>query len=379
MTHVPKLNEQWVFRLGVIALIICIAAAMLYMAFMMRSHRIATSPKDARDAGVPMPVQVQTAELSVADISVTSDCTSEANPHLKIYTQLKRDLKVIDTPFSEGDIVEEGDLLIKLDGEEIETTLDSLSAQEKTLVEQLEARQWLVDYYRDNRKEGLSLEAQYRQAIIELHRTEVEIKALMHDFAQAEIELGYTEVRAPFPGVLTEVSPVGTIAVSRETIIGLARTDPLKISCYFNEDTLGKFNKGDSVDIAFQALPSREFTAIVTHMDAIADAETRRYTLFAALENPNFELIPGLAAIGRIHKPHEAIWIPAVALVNPGREYGQIFAVKDGKAELKRVAVGSYYNSRVEIIDGISPGEQIVVVGQLYLLDGDPVNVIQDD
>jgi multidrug efflux pump subunit AcrA (membrane-fusion protein) len=102
--------------------------------------------------------------------------------------------------------------------------------------------------------------------------------------------------------------------------------------------------------------------------------------VYTNVANPGLKLKPGLTAFTRFKRQHEALAVPSVSLINPtGIQESTVFVLEHGSiARLRKVRVGVVAEGMTEIRSGLTAGEQVIVVGQIALRDGDQV-IIGDE
>jgi membrane fusion protein (multidrug efflux system) len=109
----------------------------------------------------------------------------------------------------------------------------------------------------------------------------------------------------------------------------------------------------------------------------MVDAATATFKVTLEVADPQGNLKPGMfARVGIVFERRaEALTIPRVALLDTDGS-ANVFIVHNGKAEHRALKTGLSNAGRVEVLDGLSGAEQVVVVGQTGLKDGNPVRVV---
>ncbi|OPZ71281.1 MAG: hypothetical protein BWY80_01360 [Firmicutes bacterium ADurb.Bin456] len=91
------------------------------------------------------------------------------------------------------------------------------------------------------------------------------------------------------------------------------------------------------------------------------------------LDNPGHALRPGMVArVVNQRQTGTAVWIPVGALVKRG-PIVSVFVVRNDHCYTRHIKIGDTAGNLVEVVEGLAPGEELVVRGALYLHDGDPV------
>jgi Cu(I)/Ag(I) efflux system membrane fusion protein len=129
---------------------------------------------------------------------------------------------------------------------------------------------------------------------------------------------------------------------------------------------------GDPVDMKLEAIPGKVFTGRVGYIYPYAEAKTRTIKVRLEFANPDLDLRPDMFADVTIHAQRkvDAVVIPSEAVVRSG-EREQVFVVRGpGKFEPRVVKTGVQSQGLVQIIDGVSPGEEVVTSSQ-FLIDSE--------
>jgi membrane fusion protein (multidrug efflux system) len=190
--------------------------------------------------------------------------------------------------------------------------------------------------------------------------------------ALALARLERTRIRAPFDGIvgIRNVS-VGDYVKEGEDLVNLEAIATLKVDFRLPEAYVERVRAGQLLEVISDPLPERRFAATVDAIDPLVDAEGRAVLLRARLDNRENLLRPGMFARVRLilsERPDVPV-VPEEALMPSGD--GQfVFVVEEGTARRVPVRIGVRRNTRVEIVEGLRAGQQVVTAGQLKLRDG---------
>jgi membrane fusion protein (multidrug efflux system) len=152
---------------------------------------------------------------------------------------------------------------------------------------------------------------------------------------------------------------------------------PLKAAVYVPERELARLKPGQTASIAVDALAGRTFTAIVKLVAPTVDAATATFKVTLEVNDPKGDLKPGMfSRVGIVFERRaEALTIPRIALLDTDGS-SNIFVVTSGKAEQRAIKTGLSNAGKVEVTEGLTGTEQVVVVGQNGLKNGNPVRVV---
>jgi membrane fusion protein (multidrug efflux system) len=316
--------------------------------------------KAAAEAAIPVEIALPVRGEMLAMYSGTATLEAEADAEViaKVGGEVRR-LYV-----EEGDRVKSGQLLAQLDDRQLRLeaaqTRAALAKSERDFNRQVELHdKGLVSA---GAFEGLKYDLDNHRAADDL----------------ARLNLSYSEIRAPFSGIVS----LRHIKMGQEIAIGskLFRvTDPmpLKASVFIPERELSRLKPGQSATVAVDALAGRTFPAIVKLVSPTVDAATATFKVTLEVNDPQGNLKPGMfSRVGIVFERRpDTLTIPRVALLDTDGS-ANVFVVTDGKAEQRPVRTGLTNAGKVEVVEGLKGDEQVVVVGQSGLKDGNPVRVV---
>ena len=194
--------------------------------------------------------------------------------------------------------------------------------------------------------------------------------------AGAQATLDQTQITAPFDGVVAQkLLAVGSVASTATPILTLISPD-IEVHATIEEARVGLVQPGQAVQLSVPAYPGVNFAA---HMDTIAAAGDARAHTFDAkivLDKPDPRLKPGMfaqVAITAAQKDN-AVLVPIEAIVPQGNG-SVVYVVANGTAQARSVQTGLSDDKQVEITQGVRAGDQVVVLGQNSLRDGQAVQV----
>jgi HlyD family secretion protein len=256
-------------------------------------------------------------------------------------------------------------LLPKAELEKAESALEAAKARYQ------EAREKLLRTQRDLRAEVDKAEATLEAAKV-LHQEARE------KLVQARKELQNTSVVSPVSGVIMErlINP-GEISQSAQPLLTIGRIDQVLVEAKIAEERVADIYPQQSAAVTFNAFPNEVLEGEIIKIKPVTDAETKTFLVYVKLANREGKLTPGLTGFIRIKKPHETLTVPSIALISPtGLQESTVFVVDNGAfAKIRKVKVGVVAEGMTEIVGGLAEGEQVVVVGQMALRDGDQVRI----
>jgi membrane fusion protein (multidrug efflux system) len=194
----------------------------------------------------------------------------------------------------------------------------------------------------------------------------------------AQANLDQTTVVAPFDGVIgSRALTAGAFATPSSTILTLASTG-VEVHVTVEEANLASVQPGQDVTLTVPAYPGVNFPAKVVTVAPSGDPRAHTFDVKIVPNTQDQRLLPGMFAQAQIvaqQKP-DALLVPKEAIVQQGNNQ-VVFVADNGKAVATPVQTGMTNDTSVEITSGLTPGAQVVVIGQNGLRDGAPIQVVQ--
>jgi len=204
--------------------------------------------------------------------------------------------------------------------------------------------------------------------------------------AEAEAELEYTVIHAPFDGIVTlrTIDPGDMVYQASspkgkgEPLLRVAKVDVIRVKTYVPERDSIWADVGDSATVTFEALPGRVFTSKVARVSGALDPATRTMLVEIDLPNGDGSLRPGLYGQTRIalerHAGVLALPSSAVRVADTG---AQVLVVASDAVRRRSVTLGIVDAQWAEITAGLDGGERVVADGATSnLADGAAVRVL---
>lgn len=290
---------------------------------------------------------------------LTFNGTLRADKAIDIRSELTGKIERI--AFTDGQRVEEGDLIVEIESGELAAELGSVREQ-LALAETNATRL-------SNLFDSGSVTASERDDAVS--RREV----LRAEERRLEVRLEKTQIRAPFAGTLglREVSPGDLIEASSQ-ITTLQTVADLQADFSVPERFRRLVEAGTELTL-WVAGYDRPFAATVRAISPRVDVNTRTLTVRADVENQERKLLPGnYARVELISRNDAALLVPSVAVLQ-SLEAITVFTVEDGVAVRKLVETGQRSKAEVEILRGLEPGDEVITSGIQSVRDGQAVDV----
>lgn len=292
-----------------------------------------------------------------------------------------------------GEHVREGQLLGKIATPEIDEELQQARAmlqQARAAMDQTRTNLALARISMERWKTLLPEQAVSQQEMDErvatyeaqkaaLRVAEENIRANEANLKRLEELQSFQHVTAPFDGVITArnvdtgalISAGGGGAGARE-LFRIAKTDPLRVYVNVPQTFVSYVQRGQSATVLIRELSGQRFGGHVIRHAGSLDPASRTLLTEIRLPNPKGLIFPGMYAEVEFDLPRTRppLIIPASALVIRA-EGPQVVALdREQRVRLKKVELGRDYGSRVEILSGLQPGEEVVAIPSESIRDG---------
>ncbi len=373
-------------------------------------------PADGRaGAGVP-PAAVRVAAAETRRVPIQLQGVGAVEPYRSVSVRSQVSGELQEVLFAEGDRVAKGQLLFRIDPRPFEAALRQARANEarsRALVEQAKANAAESRAKADNartsfeRDKALLDRGSLSQEEFDAARTNVEmlaaavvadeatvrsnvesIRSAEAAVADAELMLGYCAIRAPIDGKTGSllVHPGNLVRANDvQALVVINQIAPAQVSFTLPEKSFGEVVSR----MAHGALETRAFIpgqedhpaiGVLTFIDNAVDRAAGVFRLKATFPNEDERLWPGqfVHAVMTVAVLEGATSVPAQA-VQTGQSGTFVYLVKsDMTVEARSVVAGERFEGFLVIKDGVRPGDQVVIDGQLRLAPGAKVKIIGD-
>lgn len=311
------------------------------------------------DRIIPVTVSVA-AEQEVAD-GIRAVGSLMPNEEVDIASEVSG--KVTEILFKEGAPVQKGEVLVKINDDDLQAQLKRYQFQEKTLKENVERQRILFD------KEAISQQA-YDEVVTQYNM-------LLADIELLNVKIDKTRIRAPFAGTVGfRYISDGSYIQPGTRIARLVDYGTLKVEFSIPEKYISLPFIGKTVTFTTEASKDIHKAAIYA-MEPRVEDKTRTIVLRARYNNTRGQLRPGMSTQQVTIPTSQAtrvLMVPTEAIV-PSLDGKSVWIARAGTAELVPVETGSRTETQVEVLKGIAAGDSVIVTGLMQLRDGAKIKV----
>lgn len=309
------------------------------------------APRRARGGG---PVQAEGFVVRTTSLSENIEVPGTLLPFE--VTEIRPEIsgRVVRLNIPEGSHVQQGTVLVKLFDEDLQAQLQKLQVQ-------LQIAQKTAERYRELLKiSGISQQ--------EVDLSELEVSNLKADIELVKVNIGKTEIRAPYSGRLGLKSiSLGAYISPANLITTISQTNQLKMQFSVPEKYTVDMSKGRQVDFTV-AEAGKKFKATILATSATVEQNTRTLQVLTVIAGSNPLLVPGsFAKVSlRLGQDDQAIIVPTQAIIPQARNK-KVVIYRNGSAEFETVVTGLRDSSFVQIMEGVKPGDTIVTTALLAI------------
>ena len=275
--------------------------------------------------------------------------------------------RITSMPLKEGDMVRKGQLIAKLDMEQLDRQIAELnkSLELATTVYERQKRLW---------DQNIGSEIQFLEAKNNKERLEKSLETIQHQTTKAE-------VYAPISGTVERVIlQSGEVASPGAPILQILNTSKLKVVADVPENLLRSVRKGDLVTVQFPALGVEQKVRI-SQIGRTIDPSNRTFEVEAALNRSTSLLKPNLLAILLVNdfSAENAIAVPVEAVLQEvsGNDYVFIKGKKEDELVAKKVFIetGESYQGEILVSNGLQAGQELILEGARGLNENELIEI----
>ena len=372
--------------------------------------------------------EVEITKIEPINIIETVSATGKIQPEIEVKLSSEVSGEIIELPVVEGQAVEKGDLLVRVNPDIYQSNVNRAQAGLETsranyAQAQASLKQAEANYNRNKSlfDKGVISKAEWDRVVSEYEVAQANKESAYYNMQstsatvkEAQDNLGRTNIYAPMSGTISKLDAelgervVGTQQMAGTEILRVANLTNMEVEVDVNENDIVKVQVGDSTIVEVDAYLGKEFKGIVTEISNSADAAltTDQVTNFKVkvriLEESYKDLLegkadnyspfrPGMTATVDIitNRKDNIIGVPISAIVikndttateSTDQKYEAVFLKEGTKAELRKVSTGIQDDSNIEITEGLTEGETVITgpfnTVTKSLKEGDDVEVI---
>lgn len=329
-----------------------------------RSQNAADPALTAQQPSRPVSVELARAERRIMQRSIEAVGTTRALRSVEIVPEADGRLVALD--ITAGARVTEGQVLARLD-DTIERA--DLAQAEAVLTERSQS----LERIRTLRQTNAVSQAALEEAVARLAEAEAAAD-------RARRRLADRTITAPFSGVLGLTGyDVGARVTKGEVLARLDDLSAVEVEFSLPETIFAQVAQGQRIVARAAAFPGRDFTGTIAAVDSRIDPVSRAFRTRALIPNPDSILPAGMfLSLTLVLEENENTVVPEEAIVFQAAQT-YVFVAEEGVARRRIVTTGLRRDGVIAILDGLAPGEEVVVRGLTRVRDGAPIEILARD
>ena len=319
------------------------------------------------------PVWVEDVQFRDIEEYITTTGTAKASKTVEISSESEGDYYLQTNPrtgrrYRLGDIVEKGDIIIRLENKEYENNvqLESKKLQIEITEKEWEGQKVLFEKGGATEKDVNNAKDSYINAKLNLEN--------------AYITLEKMNIRAPFRGVIVNLPyyTPGVETASGNVMVGIMDYSKMYIETQFPENAMEKLAVGQNVHITNYNIKEDTLQGKLTQLSPAINEDTRTFSGYIEISNPELKLRPGMFAKADVVtvRKDSVLAIPKDIIKNS--RHGQlVYTVNRNSAEEIAIQTGISDDEYIEVEKGLKPGDKIVTRGYEWLRNRSKVKVMK--
>jgi multidrug efflux system membrane fusion protein len=352
------------------------------------SSHVLGEAKASAPAGAMMAMPVPVAAVVKQTLPIYLDFPGRTESIRNIALQARVSGYVDSQPAADGADVKSGDLLYQIDPRDLQAALDQAQAQTRRDAASLEYARANFGRGEELAKSGFVAKDVYDQRESAMHQAEAALAVDQAAANAARLTLGYTEIRAPFPGRLgrNQAAKGALVGPTSGPLNTLVQLDPIYVSFNPSESELAEIAKARAAgrveaEISLAGEPNAVRKGELAFLDNAIDKSTGTISARVTIANPDFSLLPGEYVRVRLHIKDEpdALMAPETALGSS--QMGKFVYVvgAGGKAEQRLVTLGPTDGGLVSVVNGLKENDRIIVGNLQKIGPGSPIQPLPAD
>lgn len=326
------------------------------------------------------PIAVETMVVAPQGFVADRAFTGTIESRQRVLLSARISAMIVSLPYREGERVQAGDLLVKLDDRELADEIRRLIETGRRI--EADTDFWRRQSERDETlfKSGTITQRRRDETRRTLASYEASLRENRNAIAIAKTRLSYSEIHSPFDGVVqsTRVLP-GEMAIPGQALLEVVSLGSMKAVIPIPQSDLDLLRPGILAELSIPAL-NLTWDAEVDRIYPALDAATRTATLEISLDDMPPEIQPGLQVNARLMlaRLDQVLTIPASAIRKRKGEAGIFLVGADSNAVWRPVTAGISSKGIVVVRSGLLEGDEVIVTPDPRLVEGKAVWTVSD-
>jgi membrane fusion protein (multidrug efflux system) len=319
---------------------------------------------------------VDVAHPSYEEVSHTLEAVGSFLPEDEMTVGAEVDGTIKKLFVDEGTIVQKDQPLLEIDDEKFRLAVEETEAQLRESQARLANSKSTLTRMSKLMHDGVVDQQRFDDAKTQVVLHQAAVEKLQAMLNQAQKSLRDTYVATPMEGIVSDrMVAVGEYVKVGAALVKVVDSNPLKLAFSLPEKDAGLLRSGQKVLISTRVYPGAAFEGSIYFINPKVDTATRTIEVKAWVDNSEYKLRPGFFVdVTVILNKRQALVLPESAVtVREGRVI--VMAVENDKIVYRRVTPGVRFDGKVEVLDGVSTGDTVVIYGRSEITEGTSVKV----
>jgi membrane fusion protein, multidrug efflux system len=331
------------------------------------------------------PIPVEAAAAEVRNMPIEMHAIGAVEPIASVQLKSKVQGEILRVHFGDGAEVQQGDPLFDIDARSFEVALKRAQANLAMARSTAENASEQAERYTTLINRGVASKEQFSQYLSTAESQRSVLDARQADVDEAQLSLGWTQVRAPISGRAGSalLKPGNIVNANTDVLTVINQMEPIYVAFSLHEGALNEVRKwmatGKPIVSARDPDSGRLLgTGELTVIDNKVDRVSGMIAFKATFPNEDDTLWPGqfVDVTVKLADQPNALTVPTTAIME-GQQGSQIFVISGNTAEMRKVKVGRTVGDMTIVTEGLNAGELVVTSGQLRISPGAKVTIVE--
>ena len=353
-----------------------------YLGWLYTSAAQTNADKHQTKGPAPIPVAIQT--INNSDFPVYLNGLGTVQPYDTVTVRSRVDGQVIKVGFRQGQMVNEGDLLVQIDPRPYQAALEQAQAKKTQDEANLRNAQLDLERYSTLAKQDYASRQQVDTQQAKVDQLNAQLKGDQAAIDNAQTQLSYTTIRSPLTGKtgFRLIDPGNIVHATDQTgIVTIVKLQPISVVFTAPEENIGQINRALAAgNVPVMALSSDGTKNLgqghLALVDNQVDQASGTIRMKATFKNEDNALWPGLSVATRllVGTRKNVLVVPNDAIQHGPNGLYAFVVGKDNKVDKHDIKVGDEGATESVALEGLTNGARVVTSGQYRLMEGTVVN-----
>ena len=338
----------------------------------------ACKPAEKEEVVQNKPVPVRLEKIKFRDLPLVVKSTGRLEPNREVVLSAEVPGLVNNYTADVGDEVVKDQVLVTLKPVDYLLALNVAKANLAAARARLDAAEKTFNRFRSLLPRKVITQESYEKSEAEYKSAKAAVSQMQAVESISSQRLSKCEIKSPFEGFITaRIVELGQNVGVGEPVMSVADMKIMRVKIHLNERDYVTLDKDDPAEVKIEAFPENSFKGHVDRVGIKADPKTNTFDVEILVGNPNIILKAGLTARVYITTKviHDAVMISQSSVLYRETKK-EVFIIDDSKKAMPReVKLGQIEGSLVRILEGLAPGDLLVVTGGQYLKPGSRVTI----